>query len=157
MLIIIEGMDKVGKTTVAEHFRQQKKFEYVHMTAPAKWHTRESYFAEMLHIIALTAGKNVVIDRSWCGELVWPFVFNRDWLLSEKDCEVLTETARTLHSRGVQMFYMNDPDEEGHLARIKKFKEPSYDFSLARELYSKLLNNGFTSLTFNEAKEFGWT
>lgn len=157
MLILLEGLDKVGKSTVAEHFRQTKKFEYIHMTAPAKWHTRDSYFGEMLHVIALTAGKNVVIDRSWYGELVWPEIFNRPALLNSYDCHALSTICNSLHGH-VEKYYMHDPDHQAHLARIAKFKEPSYDFNKARRLYEEACKAAsFSKLTFQEAETKGWT
>lgn len=158
MLVILEGLDKTGKSTVAEHFRQKKRFEYVHMTAPAKWHTRDTYFAEMLHTLALTAGKNVVMDRSWMGELVWPHIFGRNNLLCDKDCDRLLMVAEALHEGNLRCIYMHDPDHEAHMARIAKFKEPSYDFIQAKALYDLAMSNqGFEYVTFQEAEVNGWT
>ena len=156
MLIILEGLDKTGKSTVAEHFRKEKRFEYIHMTAPAKWHTRDSYYTEMLHLIASTAGKNVVIDRSWYGELVWPSIFCRTPLLSFSDVQDLSAIARIVHKDQLEAIYMYDPDRDAHLARIAKFKEPSYDFNFARSLYDNATYS-FQRLTFQEAETKGWT
>lgn len=155
-LIILEGLDKTGKSTVAEHFRQKQRYEYIHMTAPAKWHNRDSYFAEMLHLIAITAGKNVVMDRSWFGELVWPDIFVRPPKLTYLDCDILTAVAVQLHG-DVQTIYMHDPNREAHLARIAAFKEPTYDFGRAADLYEKAMrHSGFQFLTFPEAEQKGW-
>lgn len=157
MLVLFEGLDKTGKSTVAEHFRKQKRFEYVHMSTPAKWHTRDTYFAEMLHLIAMTAGKNVVIDRTWYGELVWPQIFGREPLLNIYDCSALTAICRSLHGY-VDKYYMHDPDHQAHLARIAKFKEPGYNFANARRLYEEVRKSAsFSKLTFKEAEAKGWT
>lgn len=157
MLIILEGLDKTGKSTVAEHFRQKQRFEYLHMTAPAKWHTPQSYFAEMVHLLASTVGKNVVLDRSWCGELVWPQIFGRQALLDGCQCADLSCIATSIHDT-VQKIYMHDPNEQAHLERIAKFKEPTYDFKKARELYEMMAHGQeFEFLTFSEAEAKGWT
>ncbi len=159
-LVVLEGLDKTGKSTVAEHFRQKERYEYIHMTAPAKWHTSESYFAEMVHLIASTVGKNVVLDRSWCGELVWPGVFGRAPLLNSEQCANLFTIAKSIHvgHADVKRIYMFDPDEKAHLERIVRFKEPSYDFKKARELYADMAKKlDFGCLTFQEAETKGWT
>lgn len=156
MLIVLEGLDKTGKSTVAEHFRKKERFEYIHMTAPAQWHTPQSYMTEMLHLIASTSGKNVVIDRSWYGELVWPNVFYRTPLLSYSDADALTSVARTVHRGQIELFYMYDPDHDAHLARISKFAEPTYDLDYVRSLYDSVTWT-FQRLTFQEAEQKGWT
>jgi thymidylate kinase len=157
MLYLIEGMDKVGKSTAASILRTRIKGNYVHMTAPAKWHTRETYFAEMLHTIALTAQKNVVIDRTWYGEAVWPQVYNRVSLLTDDDMETLTEAALALHDGAVHKLYMFDDDAEAHLKRMSEFKEPAYDVQLASRLYDDMTRrHGFMPITLPGAIKL-WT
>lgn len=157
MLVILEGLDKTGKSTVAEGFRAKKRFEYLHMTAPAKWHTRDSYMAEMVHLLASTVGKNVVLDRSWVGELVWPHIFDRKALLTGEDCANLFAIADCLHGE-VKRVYMHDPDYIAHLNRIAQFKEPTYDFEMARKFYEAAATSlELEFVTFQEAEARGWT
>jgi thymidylate kinase len=156
-IFLLEGMDKTGKSTAAELLRIKYKCNYIHMTAPAKFHTRESYFAEMLHTIALTAGKNVVIDRTWYGEQVWPFVYDRTPLLSMEDMRALTAVATHLHRHDLHLYYMYDNDKDAHQARLREFKEPSYDYDSVTNLYQTMVTlHPFQTITFPEAIKL-WT
>ena len=159
MLILLEGLDKTGKTTVAEGLRRVFKCDYMHMSAPAKHHNRKSYIAEMLHTLALTANKNVVVDRTWYGELVWPQVYNRQPLLTKEDVNIITAAAVALHGPDeVKMIYMHDPNQQAHQERLRKFKEPSYKYDETYSLYNVMaIDEGFQFLTFQEAKAKGWT
>ena len=157
MLFLLEGMDKTGKSTTTELLRRKFKADFTHMSAPSKWHTEESYFAECLHIIALTAGKNIVFDRSWYGELIWPEIYGRKALLTEQKVQALTKVARLLHPDGVKLIYMHDDNKEAHLARLASFKEPVYKYDEAINKHDEIANrNGFEFVTYPEAVKL-WT
>lgn len=155
-LILLEGMDKVGKSTVAQHFVDQG-YEYVHMSAPAKGHTHATYLVEMLGIISNTANKNVIVDRSWHGELIWPSVYGRESLLSQSDVLLLNMISQTLHNQDVKYYYMYDDNKKTHKARLRKFKEPSYDYDMVYNLYEDVMGDYmFEFLTFQDAEARGW-
>lgn len=158
MIILLEGMDKVGKSTVANHFCKKDSFEYIHMSAPTKGISREDYIKEMMTLVANTAGKNVVIDRTWYGELVWPFAYGRKALLDLDFCNTLTYLAKRIHKDNLFKIYMHDPDKEKHQARMREFKEPVYNYDLVSDLYEKvMIDSDFVFYTFQEAEAKGWT
>ena len=154
-LIIIEGLDKVGKSSVAEYFTNILGYKYIHMFAPATIN-RNSYLSEMFTVIANTANDNVVMDRSYYGELVWPHVYGRDPMLWNSDMTLLDSMCMSLH-HNFQKIYMYDSNKNAHMERILKYKEPSYDYDLASQLYeSTMVDHDFTFLTFQEAEAKGW-
>jgi len=152
MIFLLEGMDKTGKSTVAELLRKLFKCDYMHMSAPAKFHTRDSYLAEMLHVLAFTAGKNVVIDRSWYGELVWPLVYGRARLLYDREVSLLTEMAQVLHHGNLLKIYMSPGDKAAHVERLQRFQEPTYDYDATQQRYELVASeHNFEFTTFDEA------
>lgn len=159
MLIILEGLDRVGKTTVAEHFVNKLRYDCRHFTAPSPRKTSNEYFAEMLSVIASSAEKNVVYDRSWYGELLWPLVFNRPVLLTDTDCTSLLQMAKRIHgTNGVKCIYMHDPNEDSHIKRMQENNEPKYDVKFARHRYDIIAaHHKFERMTLQEAEALGWT
>jgi hypothetical protein len=82
-------------------------------------------------------GKDIVWDRSWYGELIWPHVYGRDPLLSDDDIEVLREFEER---NNTQRILMVDPDTAGHWKRCVDNNEPlnQAQFRIAGTLYTKL-------------------
>jgi thymidylate kinase len=139
--IILEGLDRAGKSTVAELYKR-KGYEVVHMSAPDKkyispGYAGPSYLDDLLEMIMGYDGKDVVFDRSWYGEAIWPHVYNRKAMLDEEDIEVLQEyEARNAASR----ILMIDTDVQAHWQRCVANKEPlnQAQFKIASSLYQKL-------------------
>ena len=155
-LVYTEGLDKTGKTTVAEYFKKQG-YEYIHMSAPAKGHTKSSYIAEILVIIANTSGKNVYLDRGWVGEAVWPQIYNREPLLDNTDIIIFNLLCERIHDGDVSYIYMYDDNKEAHQERLRKFKEPSYDYDKVYNLYKEVMEEySFEFITFQDAQKRGW-
>lgn len=151
-LIILEGIDRTGKSSVAQHF-QDKGFEVVHMSAPAKGTTSDAYMGEMVDLLTSFAGKDVVLDRSHYGETLWPIIYGRTSLLSGDDIEALREIEDSLD---VERILMHDPNVEAHWKRCVDNKEPltKVQFIKARTLYSAMADKyGFTRKTLNDFPE----
>lgn len=139
--VILEGIDRTGKSTVAELYKE-KGFEVVHMSAPDKKYSKEgyvgpSYLDVLVEQLISYSGKDVIFDRSWYGELVWPHVYGRKPALSIEDIEILREIE---DQNGAQRILMIDPDTEGHWKRCVDNKEPLNinQFKIAATLYNKL-------------------
>jgi len=139
--LILEGLDRSGKSSVAELYRQQG-YEVVHMTAPSKNYTENnysgpSYLDDLIDLIMQYDGKDVVWDRSWYGELIWPHVYGRSPLLSEEDLEIIKEFED--RNNCVRIF-MHDQNLAAHWARCVENKEPlnNSQFRLANNLYLKM-------------------
>ncbi len=139
--IILEGLDRTGKTSVAELYKRQG-YEIVHMSAPNKkyaqaGYTGPSYLDELLDVYMRYAGKDVIFDRSGYGEFIWPFVYNRKAQLSDEDIEVLQDIE---NQNDVQRILMYDPNVEAHWKRCVDNNEPLTrpQFNQASVLFDKM-------------------
>jgi hypothetical protein len=153
-LILLEGLDRTGKSTVAQIFKDQG-YEVLHMSAPSKdffqpGYVGPSYVDEMVELLASAATRDIVLDRSHYGELIWPTVFNRKPLLSEDDIEVLREIEDAV---GVQRILMTDNNLELHWQRCVENNEPlsKSQFLKARALYERMADKyGFEKKTLKD-------
>lgn len=139
--IMLEGLDRTGKSSVAEIYRK-KGFEVIHLSAPDKKYKEPgyagpSYLDDTLELVMKHDGKDIVWDRSWHGELVWPHVYNRQPMLSEEDIEIF-EGFEARNS--AQRILMIDPDQKAHWQRCVDNKEPLniQQFKVAGALFNKM-------------------
>jgi hypothetical protein len=142
--IIIEGLDRSGKSTVAEYYKKQG-YEVVHMSAPDKKYFEKgyvgpSYLDELIELYMQHDGNDVVWDRSAYGEFVWPNVFGRKPKLLEEDLEPLQEFE---YKNNAEYFLMYDEDKEAHWQRCEQNNEPitKRQFIAADREYEKLVKN----------------
>lgn len=69
MIIILEGPDGSGKTTLANKLHQQTGYQLLHRTQPKNEEDKKRMMDEYIQV--LKAGKNVIMDRSWYSEMVY--------------------------------------------------------------------------------------
>lgn len=93
-IIIIEGTDGTGKSTLAREL-QQVGYAYVHASAPQESNWYDEYVGPLVG--AVQSCTPVVCDRWHIGELVWPQIFKRQSLFAT-DSEF-----RTCHDAIVNM------------------------------------------------------
>ena len=139
-LILLGGIDRTGKTTVAS-FLEKKGYITYHMSAPDKKYysvdySGPSYVEEYIDLLMSFQGRDVVMDRFWDGELVWPHIYNRKPLLSDDDIEAIREVERSM---GVEYYVLHDPNTENHWQRCVENKEPltKAQFLRAKSLYDR--------------------
>lgn len=145
-LILLEGLDRTGKSTVAAYYGSLG-YEVIHLSAPPKGTTADQYLQEMVDMISSAAAKDIVMDRTHYGELVWPEVYNRASILSEADFDILREMEESV---GVKRILMTDTNHEAHWKRCVDNKEPltKAQFAKARALYSQMAHKyGFEVIT----------
>jgi hypothetical protein len=145
-LVLLEGLDRTGKSTVAAYF-ESIGFELIHMSAPPKGTTADQYMQQMVDLISSASVKDIVLDRTHYGELIWPHIYGRKPLLTDEDIDSLREIEDAC---GVQRILMHDPDAEAHWKRCVENKEPlnKAQFARARSLYSQMGHKyGFESVT----------
>jgi len=154
--IILEGLDRSGKTSVAE-FYKNKGFHYIHMEAPdkkyrEKGYTGPGYVDEILELYTQCDGLNVIFDRSIYGEKVWPAVYGRNSQLSYEDFEILRDFEE---QNGTEYILMWDQDYDAHWNRCVTNNEPLTlgQFNHAVAMYERLENNGFVKKQLTELKE----
>jgi hypothetical protein len=139
--IILEGLDRSGKSSLAEIYKNQG-FQVVHMSAPDKKYFKKgysgpSYLEEILEMYARYAGKDIVFDRSPYGELVWPEIFGRESLLNDEDFEYIRQIEFNNDSIRILMY---DQDENAHWQRCVDNNEPlnKSQFFHATRLYENM-------------------
>lgn len=145
-LVLLEGLDRTGKSTVAAYF-ETLGFEKIHMSAPAKGTTPDQYMQQMMELLQSAATKDIVLDRTHYGELIWPNIYNRKPLLDEEMIDALRDIENAV---GVQRLWMTDDDLKAHWQRCVDNKEPldKAQFTRARGLYSTMAQNyGFEKVT----------
>jgi hypothetical protein len=153
-LIILEGLDRTGKSSVAQMFERQG-YELIHMSAPDKEMSKPgyegpSYLEQMVEMLGAFSGHNIVLDRSHYGELIWPQVYGRAPLLSDEDIEYLREIEAHLD---VTRILMHDPNNEAHWQRCVENNEPltKPQFVKARSLFSSMADKyGFERKTLRD-------
>lgn len=123
--IFLEGLDRTGKSSVADMYKQ-RGFEIVHMEAPnkkfkQKGYAGPSYADEIVDMYMQYAGKDVVFDRSVYGELVWPTVYGRESLINDEEIEMLQEIEDQNDSVRILMF---DQNIDAHWKRCVDNNEP---------------------------------
>ncbi len=152
-LIVIEGVDRTGKSSVANDF-ESKGFKVIHMSAPPKDTNPDFYLQEMIDVVMEAATNNILLDRSYYGELIWSKVYNRESLLSKQDIEMLRELEDQVGVRRILMTSGNLPEQiAAHWERCVANNEPldKKQFNMARHLYSAMAREyGFEIATLKD-------
>jgi thymidylate kinase len=151
-LIILEGLDRTGKSSVAKYYESQG-FEVVHQSAPPKGMTADLYLEEQIQLVSRAAQRDIILDRSYYGELIWPQIYGREALLSEESLEVLGELEESVNTVRILMV---DHNVEAHWQRCVDNKEPltKPQFVRARALFSTMADKyGFVRKTLLDFPE----
>lgn len=69
MIIIIEGPDGSGKTTLANQLSKQSSYPIIHRVQPKTEHDKKVMLEEYLEVIRTR--RNMIFDRSWYSEMVY--------------------------------------------------------------------------------------
>ena len=107
MRVIIEGADGVGKSTIAKKIAEKFNLSLVHFTN--KDPRDLNFYYQSLR------KNNVVYDRSFLSEMIYPKIFNRPEKLKEYEFKYLLEKANELD---IKIIIINNYDFE-----LKKFEE----------------------------------
>lgn len=150
MRVIIEGADLVGKTTITEYLMEKYNLSRVHTTSRDP-NTYDFY----KHTLDK---QDVVFDRHFIGEMIYPSIFNREGNLDEKKFKQLLNKANELHYR----IFVITVDDELLKQRLKIRKEPKevekriFEINrkfkeIANKYNIKILD--MTNMTIKEIKE----
>jgi hypothetical protein len=115
--------------------------------------TADLFLEEQMQLVAGAASKNIVLDRSYYGELVWPQVYGRESLLTDENLEALRELEVSV---GTTRILMYDRDVEAHWKRCVDNNEPMTkpQFVRARTLFSAMADkHGFQRRTLADFPE----
>ena len=94
MIVVLEGPDGAGKSTLAEYFKA-KDWQIVHNDKPQPGEDLFARFNEQL-IEAVGSNKSTVFDRFYLSEPIYSEVMERECRLSQEDYN-LFNTLITLH------------------------------------------------------------
>lgn len=104
MILIIEGPDGSGKTTLAEQLSKQTGYPIVHRSQPKTDEEKKRMMGQ--YIQDIKAGKNVIWDRCWYSEMCYGPVM--------RDASVITypqmyELEAMLAKTGAMIIYCTGP------------------------------------------------
>lgn len=134
MLVIIEGCDKCGKTTLAKHIQDTFGFEYLHCSQPGE----KGAYREYIDLLNSIGSKNVVIDRFHIGEEVYGPIYRGKSGLSEGQ---FREIEAEINKKNGILIYCYDSDKN----ISKRFDEYGETFSKKQKI-KEMLNLYFSAL-----------
>lgn len=144
MLIVIEGADRTGKTTLAGRLAKEAGDGwYVHRSAP-QGHPLEEY--ETFLDDYVPGGQSWILDRWHWGERVWPRVFGRE---TQYDEAMLRHTDMYIRSRGGVIVYAARTNLERWHHDLVANDEPinmNSGLPLALDLYGKVRAGSYLDL-----------
>lgn len=142
--VIIEGLDKTGKSTLCDILSNDFNFNVVHFKAPDTSIPIDKSIQNIASLMNKSLHSNVCFDRSYYGDIIFSRVYNRATYYDETILDNhFVPLERSLQDKGVQVIkiLMHDDDIDAHWKRLQLFQEPlTYDqFLLARKLYDRLV------------------
>lgn len=103
MVIIIEGADGSGKSSLARTLHRQTNWLLIHRSQPKDKQDKQRMMDEYLDLI--WKGEDVIFDRSWYSEMVYGPIMRDESVISYEQMHTL-EIALTLH--GALIIYCED-------------------------------------------------
>jgi hypothetical protein len=82
VLIVVEGCDRTGKTSLCERLAADLGGEIVHWDRPLASDPITEYVNPLAGYLP-GGGEDVFVDRHYLGELVWPHIFQRPSIMTE--------------------------------------------------------------------------
>lgn len=136
MRIIIEGADGVGKSTIAKKIAEKFNLSLVHCTN--KDPRDLNFYYQSLR------KDNVIYDRSFLSEMIYPKIFNRPQKLKEYEFQYLLEKAKDLN---IKILIINNYD-----FKLKNFEDEviKNNINLIKDDYLKLAGKYNIPIVKNE-------
>lgn len=151
MKIIIEGPNNVGKTTLIKNILKMKKFkdfEIEHLSGRTP-NTKE------FHEDLLKLPQNMIFDRFFIGELIYPEIFNRKSNITEKQvidlCKKYKNQILIIFIDADYEFIIRsnkNKNEQFNYEEVKKEKEGFYKY---KNIFNKI--KGLKIISFKNSKE----
>lgn len=132
MLIIIEGPDGSGKTTLAEKISKQTKYSIIHRSQPKTEEEKKLMMGE--YIQTIRSGKNMIFDRCWYSEMAYGPVMRDSSVISYPEMYELEEL---LAKTGALIIYATGPKA----ALWQRCQKRGEDYITARDDFNAICDN----------------
>lgn len=106
MVIIIEGPDGSGKTTLANMLSTQTGYPIIHNVQPKTPEEKAEMWRSYIELIK--SGRNLILDRAWYSEMVYGPIMRG---ASALDYPLMYELERAVAKRGGMVIYCRDNPE----------------------------------------------
>ena len=103
MIIIIEGADGSGKTTLANLLSKQTGYPVVHRSQPKT--EEEKQQMRQMYVDTINTGRNMIFDRCWYSEMAYGPVMRDTSVISYPEMYLLEEK---LAKHGAIIIYCTD-------------------------------------------------
>ena len=132
MIIIIEGPDGSGKTSLAEKISKQTKYPIIHRTQPKSEEEKKRMMGEYLQLIR--SNKNCILDRCWYSEMAYGPVMRDASVLSYPQMYELEEM---LAKTGAIIIYATGPKA----ALWQRCQRRGEDYVTSRDNFNAICEN----------------
>lgn len=132
MIIIIEGPDGSGKTTLANQLSKQTGYPIVHRSKPETEEEKRLMMGEYLQTIR--SGKNMIFDRCWYSEMAYGPVMRDDSVISYPE---MYELERQLVKCGAIIIHATGPKA----ALWQRCQSRGEDYVTSRDDFNAVCDN----------------
>lgn len=129
-IVVLEGPDGGGKTTLAQSLVKNHGYRYVHVTAPKPGEDVLNTYATLLYA-AHKDGKDIVFDRLHLGEFVYGDIFRGSNSLGREGLHLIL---RLVNAYDVRVFVCLPPFGEA----LKNWKAKKEDFAKTPAKYAEV-------------------
>lgn len=105
MIIILEGPDGSGKTTLAQQISKQTGFPIIHRSQPKTEEEKMCMMGEYLQ--AIKERKNAIFDRCWYSEMAYGPVMRDESVITYPE---MYELERQLAKSGAMIIHCTGPE-----------------------------------------------
>lgn len=129
MIIILEGPDGGGKTTLAAQLSNQTGYPIVRRGYPKTNEEKQQMLQEYIDIIK--KGKNVIFDRSWYSEIVYGPIMRDDSVITYP---AMYELERLLAKAGAIVIYCTGAKN----TLWKRCQKRGEDYIVSRDIFDSI-------------------
>ena len=144
MLIILEGLDKSGKTTFAQRFGSDAIYYHSDAETDTMKMFRQAYKA------SLREDKPVILDRSFMSEIAYGTAYRNDVKLTQEEYEIIVERLIAIPHI---ILYFKRPISKCKF-EDNEFESDTSKLSYTAYIYSQLISDLKDKLNIYEVKYY---